>query len=157
MEVQWLRLCAANAGVKGLIPDQTRAWSLGREDPLEKAMVTHSSILAWRIPWTEEPDRLQSIGSRRVGHNWVTSLSLHFTFRELRGPPRWLRSKESACQFRKLRRHGFNPWVGKIPWRRKWQPTPLFLPGKIPRTEEPGGVQSTGAQSWTWLSTYAGD
>ena len=44
--------------------------SLGREDPLEEGMATHSSILAWRIPWTEEPGRLQSMGSHRVGHNW---------------------------------------------------------------------------------------
>ena len=43
--------------------------SLGGEDPLEKGMVTHSSILAWRIPWTEEPGRLQSMGLQRVGHN----------------------------------------------------------------------------------------
>ena len=43
--------------------------SLGWEDPLEKEMAPHSSTLAWRIPWTEEPDRLQSIGSQRVGHN----------------------------------------------------------------------------------------
>ena len=43
--------------------------SLGWEDPLEKGMATHSSILAWRIPWTEEPDRLQSIGLQRVGHD----------------------------------------------------------------------------------------
>ena len=42
---------------------------LGREDPLEKEMATHSSILAWRIPWTEKPDVLQSMGSQRVGHN----------------------------------------------------------------------------------------
>ena len=41
---------------------------LGQEDPLEKAMATHSSILAWRIPWTEEPDGLQSLGSQRAGH-----------------------------------------------------------------------------------------
>ena len=54
------------------------------------------STLAWKIPWAEEPGRLQSMGSRRVGHNWVTSLSL-FTF---------------------------------IHWRRKWQPTPVFLPGE---------------------------
>ena len=46
-----------------------RVWSLGWEDPLEKEMATHSSILAWRIPWTEEPGRLQSIGLQRVGHN----------------------------------------------------------------------------------------
>ena len=62
----------------------------------EKAMAPHSSSLAWKIPWTEEPGRLQSMGSRRVGHDWATSLSL-FTF---------------------------------MHWRRKWQPTPVFLPGE---------------------------
>ena len=62
----------------------------------EKAMAPHSSTLAWKIPWTEEPGRLQSLGSLRVGHDWATSLSL-FTFM-----------------------HG----------RRKWQPTPVFLPGE---------------------------
>ena len=43
--------------------------SLGQEDPLEKEMATHSVILAWKIPWTEEPGRLQSVGLQRVGHN----------------------------------------------------------------------------------------
>ena len=62
----------------------------------ERAMATHSSTLAWKIPWTEEPGRLQSMGSLGVGHNWATSLS-HFTF---------------------------------MHWRRKWQPTPVFLPGE---------------------------
>ena len=52
---------------------------LGWEDPLEKGMATHSSTLAWKIPWTEEPGRLQSMGSQRVRHDWATSLSL-FTF-----------------------------------------------------------------------------
>ena len=59
-------------------------------------MAPYSSTLAWKIPWTEEPGRLQSMGSQRVGHDWGTSLSL-FTF---------------------------------IRWRRKWQPTPVFLPGE---------------------------
>ena len=63
---------------------------------VEKAVATHSSTLAWQIPWMEEPGRLQSVGFRRVGHDWATSLSL-FTF---------------------------------MHWRRKWQPTPVFLPGK---------------------------
>ena len=62
----------------------------------EKAMAPHSSTLAWKIPWTEEPGGLQSMGSLRVGHGWTTSLSL-FTFTH---------------------------------WRRKWQPTPVFLPGE---------------------------
>ena len=61
-----------------------------------KSMAPHSSTLAWRTPWTEEPGRLQSMGSLRVGHDWATSLSL-FTF---------------------------------MHWRRKWQPTPVFLPGE---------------------------
>ena len=54
---------------------ETWVWSLGREDPLEKEMATHSSILAWRSPWTEEPGRLQSKGSQRVGQDFTfTSL-----------------------------------------------------------------------------------
>ena len=66
----WLR------GQKHL-PGMLETWvrSLGREDPLEKEMATHSSTLAWRIPWREEPGRLQSMGSQRVGHDWATSLS----------------------------------------------------------------------------------
>ena len=56
---------------------ETWVWSLGQEDPLEKAMAPHSSTLAWKIPWTEECSRLQSMGSQRVGHDWVTSL--HFS------------------------------------------------------------------------------
>ena len=48
---------------------ETQVQSLGGEDPLEKEMATHSSILAWEIPWTEEPGGLQSIGLQRIGHN----------------------------------------------------------------------------------------
>ena len=63
---------------------------------LEKAMAPYSSTLAWKFPWMEEPGRLQSMGSRRVGHDWATSLSL----------------------------------FPLLHWRRKWQPTPVFLPGE---------------------------
>ena len=55
---------------------ETRVQSLGWEDPLEKEMAAHSSILAWKIPWTAEPGRLPSMGSQRVGHEKATSLSL---------------------------------------------------------------------------------
>ena len=51
------------------ITRETQVQSLGREDPLEKEMAAHSSTLAWRIPWTEEPGRLQALGSQRVGHD----------------------------------------------------------------------------------------
>ena len=86
--VQWLRLHAPNARGLDLIPGQgiraslvaqrlkhlptmweTWVQSLAQEDPLEKKMTTHSSILAWIIPWVEEPGGLQSTGSQRVGHN----------------------------------------------------------------------------------------
>ena len=87
---------------------ETWVQSLGQEDLLEKEMATHSSILAWKIPWTVEPGRLQSMGPQRVGHDWVASLSLSL-----------------QCG-----RPGFDPWVGKILWRQKWQPTPVLLPGK---------------------------
>ena len=60
----------ANAG------DETRVQSLGWEDPLEEGMVTHSSVLAWRIPWTEELGRLQPIASQRVGHDWSDSMHI---------------------------------------------------------------------------------
>ena len=61
------------------LPTMWETWvrSLGQEDPLEQEMATHSSTLAWKIPWMEEPGRLQSMGLQRVGHDWVTSL--HFT------------------------------------------------------------------------------
>ena len=77
---------------------------------LGKATAPHSSTLAWKIPWTEEPGRLQSMGSWRVGHDWATSLSL-FTF---------------------------------MHWRRKWQPTPVFLPGEY-QGRDPGGLPSMGS------------
>ena len=82
----------------------------------EKAMAPHSSTLAWEIPWTEEPGRLQSMGSLRVGHDWVTSLSL-FTF---------------------------------MPWRRKWQPTPVFLPGESQGQRSLLGCHLWVTQSRTW-------
>ena len=88
-------------------------------------MAAHSSTLAWKIPGMEEPGRLQSMGSWRVRHDWVTSLSL-FTF---------------------------------MHWRRKWQPTPVSLPGRIPGTGEPGGLPSVGSQrvghDWSDLAAAA--
>ena len=98
----------------------------------EKAMAPHSSTLAWKIPWTEEPGRLQSIGSRRVRHDWETWLSL-FTF---------------------------------MHWRRKWQPTPVFLPGESQgwgslvgcrlqgRTEWDMTEATQQQQHWVWFATF---
>ena len=71
---------------------ETWVRSLGQEDPLEEGMATHISILAWGIPWTEGPGRLQSIGSERVGHDWSDLACMHTlssdTWGHQRGP-RW--------------------------------------------------------------------
>ena len=64
---------------------ETRVRSLGKDDPLEKKMETHSSILAWKIPWMEEPGGVQSIGSQRVGHNQATSFSFTFSDKQIKG------------------------------------------------------------------------
>ena len=88
-----------------------RAFGEGDGTPLQYSCLDN--------PWTEEPGRLQSMGSRRVGHDWTTSLSLSlFTF---------------------------------MHWRRKWQPTPVFLPGESQGQRKPNGLLSTGSQSWTGL------
>ena len=98
---------------------KTGVRSLGQEDPLEKETATHSSILAWRIPWTEKHGGLQSIGSQRVRHNWVanTHALASLVAQLVQNPPA-------------MQETGFDPWVGKIPWRREQQPTLVFLPGE---------------------------
>ena len=58
---------------------ETCVQSLGQEDPLEKGMATHSSILAWRIPWTENSGGLQAMGSQRVGHDWMRNTNNPYT------------------------------------------------------------------------------
>ena len=83
----------------------------------EKAMAPHSSTFAWKIPWTEESGKLQSMGLLRVRQNRATSLSL-FTF---------------------------------MKWRRKWQPTPVFLPGESQGRGSLMGCRHGVAQSWTRL------
>ena len=68
----WASLVAQSVKILPVV-QKTRVRSLGWEDPLEKEMVTHSSTLAWKIPWVEEPGRLQSMWSQRVGHNLATT------------------------------------------------------------------------------------
>ena len=64
---------------------------------------------------------------------------------DLGGFPGGTNGKKPTCQCRRHKRRGFDPWVGKIPWRRAWQPTSIFLLGESPWTEEPGGLQSMGS------------
>ena len=106
---------------------------------LQLLCLLHWQILyhwTWGLPVTslENPRyrgdrfRLLSMGSQRVRHDWVTS-PFNFKISSLK-PPGGASGKDSTCQCRRSKRHRFDPWVGKIPWRRKWQPTPVFLPGK---------------------------
>ena len=80
---------------------EIRFQSLDLEDPLEEEMATHSSILAWKIPWTVEPGRLQSTGSQRVGHDWATSLS-HQSVSSSRCSAKWLDFEETVLAAVKL-------------------------------------------------------
>ena len=95
---------------------ETQVRSLGGEDPLEKKMATHSSILAWRIPRTEKPGRLQSMGSQRVGHDCATSLHLSAVYIafilnvKLFMLIPWGQGVKSLCIH--CRGPGFYPWLG---------------------------------------------
>ena len=91
---------------------ETQVQSLGWEDLLEKETATHSSILAWKIPWTKETGRLQSMGLQRITHDWVASLS--------RASQVALVIKNLPANCRRLKRCRFDPWVGKILWRIAW-------------------------------------
>ena len=73
---QYMASLVAQSGKNLLAVQETRVQSLGWEDPLEKEMASHSSILAWKIPWIMEPGRLLSMGLQRLRHDWATSLSL---------------------------------------------------------------------------------
>ena len=82
----WVLTTVVAQLVKNLpVMQETWVRSLGREDPLEEEMATHSSTLAWRVPWTEEPGRLQSMGSQRVTHDCATNFQLSFSTAGLPG------------------------------------------------------------------------
>ena len=77
IDIYWISTSLAAQMVKKMPAMQTWVWSLGWEHPLDNGMATYSSILAWRIPWTEELGRLQSMGLQGVRHNWVTNTHTH--------------------------------------------------------------------------------
>ena len=121
----------------------TSVRSPGWEDLLEKGTPTHSSILAFRIPWAEEPGRLQSMGLQRVGHylgDFQVTLYLG----------RWYVGKESTCQCRRHQRHAFD--LLKIPWSREQLPTPVFLPEKFHGQRSLVATVHRVLKSWTQLS-----
>ena len=106
---------------------ETWVRSLCWEDPLEEVWQPTPVFLPGESPWTEEPGGLQSMWLKRVWHDWWLSPAQ----RSIGGFPGSASSKESACKCRRHKRCGFHPWVRKIPWRKKWQPTPVFLLEKV--------------------------
>ena len=138
---------------------ETRVWSLGQEDPLEKGIATHSSILAWRSPWTEEPGGLQSMGSQTAEDDWVTNTTSTEIPHILMVP----NYQENTLGFLdKVKLHllllkGFpdgsvvkNPpalqetrvWSlgGEDPLEKEMATHSSLLAGRIPWTEKPGGL-----------------
>ena len=122
---------------------ETWVWSLGREDSLEEGLTTYSSILAWRIPWTEEPGGLQSMGLQRVGNDWAT-----FTHLTLGSS-----GKEPSCQSRRCKRWEFESLGQKDP-PEEGMATHSSIAWRIPWTEESDKLQSMGSQL-KWLSMHA--
>ena len=132
-------------------------WSLDHEASLQKGIAAHSSILPCKMPWTEEPAALQSMGSQRVRRNWATKRILHIRQKQghikcntmsnkyitndkrifhfftaslpscFHGLPRW----HLWWRIHLLMQETLDPWVRKIPWSRTWQFTLVFLPGKF--------------------------
>ena len=120
--ILWQGKSKARASLAQIVKNPPAMWktkvqSMCQEDPLEKEMATHSNILVWRIPWTEE---------QPIAHGAAESCTTSFFF----GLPGSARGKEFTYQCRRCRRHGFHSWIGKIPWNRKWQLAPVFLPRK---------------------------
>ena len=116
--------------------------SLGWEDPLEKEMATHSSILSWREPWTEEPGGLQSMGSQKVRHHWTTNT---FTLRELWPLIDFPGGSDGKASAYSAGDPGSIPGLGRSPGEGNGNWLQYFA-WKIPWTEEPGRLQSMGSQ-----------
>ena len=118
---------------------EAQVWSLGREDPLEESMATHSSILVWRIPWTEEPGRLQSLGSQRAGHNWSDWACMH-AWGSMEGV--WAGGVSWSGQVLKRANLEIMNWIGKAA-----SPKPP-LAWESERKEGHKILQEEGAEPW---------
>ena len=126
---------------------ETWVWFLGGEDPQEKEMATRSSILAWRIPWTEEPGELQSTGSQRVGHDWVTNthtynLNCHPSLASQ--VAHWVKNSPAMQKTQETQVPSLSQ---EDPLEKGIATHSSILVWRIPWTEEPGELQSKGSQT----------
>ena len=115
---KWTYLWSRGIGGKRRRGRQRMRWLDGITDLIGMSLSKLRKLVMDREHW-----RAAIMRSQKVGHDWATELNWTD---EAGGLLRWSRGEESTCQFRRL---GFNPWVGKILWRRKWQSTSVFLPG----------------------------
>ena len=120
---------ACNVGDLGLIPGLERSLGEGKGCPLQYSGLENSMKCI-----------VHGVATERLSYAF---LGLKVLLLKMSVLPWWLRWSRIYLQ---NGRPGFDPWVGKIPWRRAWQPTPVFLPGESPWSEEPGGLQSIESQ-----------
>ena len=123
--------------------EESWVWSLWRDDPLEEGVATHSSIPAWRNPWTVEPGRLQSIRSHRV---WDNSSDLAHT-----QAPYWASLVAQLVKNAPAMREA---WVGKIRWRKERLPTSVFWPGEFHALYSPWGHKESDMTEWLSFSFF---
>ena len=120
-------------------------------------MATYSSILAWRITWTEDPGGLQSMSSQRIRHNWMRNWTERIYQNTYTGFPGGTVVKNLLANAGDTRDTGFHPWVRKVSWSRKWQLTPVFLPGKFHAQRILVGYSPWGLKELVghdWVHTY---
>ena len=155
----------SNVTIIGKDSDAGRDWGQEEKGTTENEMAGwHHQLDGHEFGWTPGVDDGQGglaccdSWNHRVGHDWATDLNLTEPFtwfaRLVYTFPGASRGKEApAYQSRRGKRCGFNPWVGKIPWKRKWQPTPIFLPREFHGQSSLGGyIQPMGSQRVTWLT-----
>ena len=141
----WERLKAGGEG-------DHRGWDGWIASPTRWTWVWVNSESWW---WTGRPGMLRFMGLQRAGHDWAAELN--WTELLNTGFPGCASGKEPACQCRRHKRCRFDPWVRKIPWRRAWQPTPVFLPGESHGQRSLVGYGPRVTKSQTrlkWLSTH---
>ena len=119
--------------------------------PPPSSSITYQGAARFDDSWQRFslPGVIQLASMAVTGITWLRREVKSFLSRHVfpnQGFPGGASDKEAACQWRRFHRGGFDPWLEKIPWRRAWQPTSVFLPRESPWTEEPGGLQSTGSQ-----------
>ena len=155
----------AKSRVTGKVPCAGKDWAQKEERESEDEMAgwhywCNGHVLGQTSDMVRKREACRTAvhGLQGVGHDWATEQQHEwFDISYFIGCPSWHSGKESLC-VRRHKRHGCDPWGGKIPWSRKWQPTPVFLPGESPWREKPDRLQSMGWQrvqyDWAYTHTY---